>query len=85
MAGVTLQSENRTPVFNGATMETDVSGLYLAGTVAAGIQQHYTLFIENAHEHVGKITQALTGRWPEKLGSVPARNYELALQQIETN
>jgi len=85
MAGVTLEGENRVPIFNAATMETNVPGLYLAGTVAAGIQQRYTLFIENAHEHVGKITQALTGRWPEKLGSVPARNYELALKQIETN
>lgn len=85
MAGVTLQGENRIPVFKTATMETNVPGLYLAGTVAAGIQQRYTLFIENAHEHVGKIVQALTGRWPEKLGSVPARNYELALHQIETN
>lgn len=85
MAGVAFQGENRVPVFDPATMETNIRGLYLAGTVAAGIQQRYTLFIENAHEHVGKIIAALTGHWPEKLGSVPARNYDLALEQIKTN
>ncbi len=52
---------------------------------AASIQQHYTLFIENAHEHAGKITTAITGRWPDKLGSVPARSYHLPLEQIEAN
>ncbi|MCB0146957.1 MAG: NAD(P)-binding domain-containing protein, partial [Caldilineaceae bacterium] len=68
MAGVQLDGENRVPVFDPATMETNVPGLYVAGTVAAGIQQRYVLFIENSHEHAGKITRAITGRWPEKLG-----------------
>jgi thioredoxin reductase (NADPH) len=85
MAGVGLQGENRVPVFNPDTMETNASGVYLAGTVAAGIQQRYTLFIENSHEHVGKITAAITGRWPEKLGSVPARSYHLSFESIEAN
>jgi thioredoxin reductase (NADPH) len=53
--------------------------------VAAGIQQRYTLFIENSHEHVGKIIAAVTGRWPEQLGTVPARNYHLAFERIEAN
>ncbi len=85
LAGVELRGENRVPVFNPETMETNVPHLYLAGTVAAGIQQRYTLFIENCHEHAGKITAAITGRWPEKLGSVPARNYHLSLERIEAN
>ena len=42
MAGVELRGENRVPVFDPETMETNVPGLYLAGTVAAGIQQRYT-------------------------------------------
>ncbi|HEU5086625.1 MAG TPA: NAD(P)-binding domain-containing protein [Roseiflexaceae bacterium] len=83
--GVTLQGENRVPVFNPETMETNVPGVYLAGTVAAGIQQRYTLFIENCHEHAGKITRALTGQWPDGLGSVPTRNYHLAFEHIEAN
>ncbi len=85
MAGVELRGENRVPVFNEETMETNVPGVYLAGTVAAGIQQRYTIFIENAHEHVGKIMADLTGHWPEKLGDVRARNYELAFEHIAAN
>lgn len=85
MAGVTLVGDNRVPVYDPATMESDVPGLFLAGTVAAGIQQRYTLFIENSHEHAGKITHALTGRWPRALGSIAPRNYHLALDQIEAN
>ncbi len=85
MAGVELSGENRVPVHNPDTMETNAPGLYLAGTVAAGIQQRYTLFIENCHAHAGKITRAITGRWPEKLGTIPARSYELPVERIQTN
>lgn len=85
MAGVQLDGENRVPIFDPPTMETNVPGLYVAGTVAAGIQQRYVLFIENSHEHAGKITRAITGRWPEKLGDVRGRNYELELEAIEAN
>lgn len=84
-AGVELEGPNRVPVFNPETMETNVAGLYLAGTVAAGIQQHYTLFIENCHEHAGKIVAAITGRWPERIGEARARSYCLSLEQIEAN
>jgi thioredoxin reductase (NADPH) len=83
--GVRLHGENRVPEFAEATMESNVPGVYLAGTVAAGVQQRYTLFIENCHEHVGKITQALTGAWPQALGDVPARTYGLAFEQYEAN
>ncbi len=85
MAGATLEGENRVPVFNSETMETNVPNLYLAGTVTAGVQQRYTLFIENSHEHAGKITAAITGRWPERLGTVAARNYHIAFEHIEAN
>ena len=85
MAGVQLTGENRVPLFDPATMETNVPGLYVAGTAAAGIQQRYVLFIENSHEHAGKIARAITGRWPEKLGDVRGRNYDLELEAIEAN
>ncbi|HEU5100799.1 MAG TPA: NAD(P)-binding domain-containing protein [Roseiflexaceae bacterium] len=85
MAGVELRGENRVPAFDPATMETNVPGVYLAGTVAAGIQQRYTLFIENCHDHAGKITQAITGHWPEQLGDATSRNYQLSFEQIEAN
>lgn len=85
MAGVDLLGDNRVPFYNPDTMETNVPGVYLAGTVAAGVQQRYTLFIENCHEHAGKITQALTGKWPDALGNIAQRNVELDFAQIEAN
>jgi thioredoxin reductase (NADPH) len=85
MVGVELRGHNRVPVFDPATMESNVQGLYLAGTVAAGIQQRYTLFIENCHEHTAKIAAAVTGSRGQVVGDVAARNYELALDQIEAN
>ncbi|MEO7910291.1 MAG: NAD(P)-binding domain-containing protein [Roseiflexaceae bacterium] len=85
MAGVELRGENRVPVFDPATMETNVPGVYLAGTVAAGVQQRYSLFIENCHEHAGKIVQAITRQWPAQLGDAASRNYQLAFEQIEAN
>jgi thioredoxin reductase (NADPH) len=85
MAGVELVGENRVPNFDAETMETNVPDLYLAGTVAAGVQQRYTLFIENCHEHAGKITAAITGQWPATLGTIAPRNVDLAFEQYEAN
>ena len=85
-AGVTLQGEARVPCYNPATMETDVPGLFVAGTAAAGERQEkYSLFVENTHVHVGRIVQALTGRWPDKLGTAPSRRYELPVEAIQAN
>ena len=85
MAGVALHGENRVPQFDPQTMETNVPGLYLAGTVAAGIQQRYTLFIENSHEHTARIAAAITGQLPPASGDIGARNYSLTLEQIKAN
>ena len=85
IAGINLLGEERIPEYDPATMETNVPGLYLAGTVAAGQQNRYTLFIENSHQHVGKIVQAITGVWPEQLGTVASRNYTLPYDVIKAN
>jgi thioredoxin reductase (NADPH) len=66
-------------------METNISGLYVAGTAAAGSQKRYKLFIENCHVHVSKIVAHLTGQWPEQIGTVPARTYELAPEEFQAN
>jgi thioredoxin reductase (NADPH) len=85
LAGVALEGPHRVPHHNPETMETNVPGLYLAGTTAAGEHQaRYRLFIENSHDHVVKIVTAITGQVP-RVGTIPTRNYELALKQIETN
>ncbi len=64
MAGVELVGENRAPRFDPETMETNVPGLFVAGTAAAGTQHRFRLFIENCHPHVSRITRAITGAAP---------------------
>ena len=64
LAGVELRGECHAPVFNDKTMETDVPGVYVAGTVVGGTQDKYRVFIENCHIHVGRIVAALTGAAP---------------------
>ena len=64
LAGVQLVGDCRAPAYDDRTMETNVSGLYVAGTAVAGTQSKYTLFIENCHVHVDRIVAALTGSTP---------------------
>ena len=45
-------------------METNVPGLYVAGTAAGGTQLKFKLFIENCHAHVVRILRHLTGQEP---------------------
>ena len=85
MAGVGLRGENEVPTFDPETMETDVPGLFVCGTAAAGTQNRYRLFIENSHEHVGRIVRALTGQWPSRLGTIDARSYEPPFSHIQAN
>jgi thioredoxin reductase (NADPH) len=60
-AGVELRGECQAPVFDERTMESNVPGLYVAGTAVAGTQDRYRVFIENCHVHVDRIVAALTG------------------------
>jgi thioredoxin reductase (NADPH) len=86
MAGVYLKGPGQAPTYDPETMETNVPGLYVAGTAAAGKRQaRYTLFIENSHVHVARIVKALTGDWPDRLGTIPSRRYELPLEAIQDN
>jgi thioredoxin reductase (NADPH) len=62
MAGVELHGPCQTPVHDPRTMQTNVPGIYVAGTVVGGTQDKYRLFIENCHVHVERIIGALTGR-----------------------
>lgn len=59
--GVQLVGENRAPEVDVMTMQTNVPGVYVAGTAAAGTQQRFKLFIENCHPHVIRIARALAG------------------------
>ena len=64
LAGVELKGECELPTYDARTMETNVPGVYLAGTVTGGTQDKYTVFIENGHIHVDRIVAAITGAPP---------------------
>ena len=54
-AGIELTGGNEIPRFDEPTMQTNVPGVYVAGTATAGTQNHYTVFLENCHVHVHRI------------------------------
>lgn len=59
--GITLHPETKVPVFDPETYETDVPGLYLCGTVMAGVFTE-KIFIENGRDHAAAIADHLMGR-----------------------
>lgn len=68
-AGVTLEGEEQRPQFDSRTMETNVPGLYVAGTATAGTQLGGVKeFIETSHVHVARILAALRGLPPPEGG-----------------
>ena len=64
MAGVELDGDCRAPRYDMRTMETNIPGVYVAGTAVGGTQDKYRVFIENCHVHVGRILASLTGTEP---------------------
>lgn len=61
-AGIDLIGDNQQPQVNEATMETNMPGIYVAGTAVAGTQtSQFRLFLENCHQHVDRIVAHLTG------------------------
>ncbi len=59
--GVELVEPANAPVYNEQTMETNVPGVYVAGTAVAGTQTTFRVFLENCHVHVDRIVAWLTG------------------------
>ena len=64
LAGIKLIGDCGAPAYDDKTMETNVPGLYVAGTAVGGTQDKYTVFIENCHVHVDRILAALSGHAP---------------------
>jgi len=52
--GIILSDDKYIPQYNPETMETNVSGLYLAGVVCGGLDTHLW-FIENSRVHAEMI------------------------------
>ena len=68
-AGVDLIDSQVRPVFDEETMQTNVPGIYVAGTAIAGTQSSsYKVFVENCHVHVEKIVAHLMGRQSRQTG-----------------
>lgn len=66
-AGVELLPPNGRPEIDPLTQQTNIPGLYVIGTAAAGTQLRYRLFIENCHSHVVRVLRHLTGRDPRHI------------------
>ncbi len=60
--GIQLVGDDRKPVFDLKTMETNTPGVYVAGTASAGSQQRTKVFIETSHIHVDRIVASLQNR-----------------------
>jgi thioredoxin reductase (NADPH) len=59
--GVLLEGEDRLPVCDPETKESNVAGIYLAGVIVAGSRTN-EIFIENGRFHGRQIAAALTGK-----------------------
>jgi thioredoxin reductase (NADPH) len=62
-SGINLSPDTLVPVYDPQTFETNVKGLYLAGTVVAGIHTE-KIFIENGREHARAIVADIAARQP---------------------
>jgi thioredoxin reductase (NADPH) len=80
-AGVTIEGPpGMIPRFDPDTMETNVPGLYVAGTAASGQQARHRLFIETSHHHVTRIVEDISGRTPTRVNRlVPEGPNDLSL------
>lgn len=62
--GIELVGDARAPRHTPSTMETNVPGVYVAGTAVGGSQSRARVFIENSHVHVARIVTALGAEPP---------------------
>ncbi|QEF96214.1 Ferredoxin--NADP reductase [Stieleria maiorica] len=82
MAGVELTESMQRPTYDETTMETNVPGIYIAGTATAGTQSSkYKTFLENCHDHVDKIVAHLSG---QQVDSAPQQYRQQILSQPES-
>ena len=59
--GIRFKGEDRQPICNPETLESNVPGIYLAGVIVAGSRTN-EIFIENGRFHGRQIAAALTGK-----------------------
>lgn len=77
--------ETGAPRFNEDTMETEIPGVYLAGTAVNGERERYGVFIGTAHEHTDRIVAHILGvPVTKRSGTVPGRIYDFRHDDIKT-
>jgi thioredoxin reductase (NADPH) len=84
-AGVTILGEEQMPFHDPKTMETNVLGIFVAGTEVGGTQWRLKHAIYTSHNHVTKIAKAITEQVPRRLGTVEPRNSDISWEEIRTN
>ena len=63
MLGVDMQGEDRKPKLDDQTMETNVPGVFVAGTAIAGSPvERVRIIVEDCHVHVPRIVSALRAK-----------------------
>lgn len=63
MLGVEMEGPDRKPRYDVETMETNVPGVFIAGTAIAGTPaERVSVIVETCHVHVPRIVGAITGR-----------------------
>jgi len=63
MAGIDMQGADRQPRYDPETMETNVPGLFVAGTAIAGTpRERVRVIVESCHVHIPRIIAAITGQ-----------------------
>jgi len=60
MAGIEVDPLTRIPALNPETLESNVEGIYVAGSLTAG-RNLSKVFIENGREHAKRIARAIAG------------------------
>jgi thioredoxin reductase (NADPH) len=86
--GINLLEAEKKPHFNPKTMETNVPGVYVAGTATGGNQSSYKVFITTCHVHTRRILAHLRPGLPLdhpsfSAGNLPRRDYPLSSEDIE--
>ena len=87
--GVILEGERMRPRLTLENLESNIPGVYVAGTATAGNQEHYTTFITTCHDHGLRILRQLRdlglvapGDEPP-VGNLPKRQFPLDPEDIE--
>ena len=81
--GVARVGRDQRPQIDPITMESNIPGLYVAGTATGGNERRYTVFITTCHSHTPAIIRAIAGIEYSAVGNHHSRDYPLHNDDIE--